>query len=68
MGTKEIRIKHISQQDSDLLLETHTAEERVGMMWQLALDTWAFMGEPIADTPLRRDIVTVHRGGHEKGD
>jgi len=31
------------------------------MMWQLALDAWAFKGEPIPEDDLQRSIVRVIR-------
>ena len=39
-----------------------TPAERVDMMWQLAIDAWSFMGEPIAESRLPRHVVSVHRG------
>jgi hypothetical protein len=38
-----------------------SAAERLGMMWQLALDAWAFTGDAVAESRLPRDIVSVHR-------
>lgn len=40
-----------------------TADERVGMMWQLALDAWAMKGEPVVEPRLQRDVVRIIRGG-----
>jgi hypothetical protein len=38
--------------------------ERIGMMWQLALDAWAFKGETLhAESRLQRHVVRVHRRG-----
>ena len=31
------------------LSSSTTVEERLAMMWQLAVDAWASMGEPIAE-------------------
>ena len=39
-----------------------TPEERIGMMWQLALDAWEMMGEPVVDPRLPRHVVRVIRG------
>lgn len=37
--------------------------ERLGMMWQLARDAWAFKGEPDhAESRLQRHVVRIHRG------
>lgn len=58
--TKRLRISNLREQDKDDLAET-TAAERLQMMWQLALDAWAFKGEQIAELRLPRDIVRVLR-------
>jgi hypothetical protein len=41
-----------------------TAEERVGMIWDITKTTWAFMGYPDVDTTLQRHIARAgSRGG-----
>ena len=37
--------------------------QRVAMMWQLAVDAWAFKGESVGESRLQRDVVRVLRGG-----
>jgi hypothetical protein len=37
--------------------------QRVSMMWQLAVDAWAFTGESVGESRLQRDVVRVFRGG-----
>lgn len=44
------------QDDHDDLAGT-TAAERIGMMWQLPPDAWAFTGKPLEGTRMQRDIV-----------
>ena len=59
----QIRVSNLHRQDrSDAqdLFRT-TAAERLQMMWQLALDAWAFKGEPVAELRLPRHIVRVLR-------
>ena len=56
-----VRKSTLAEQDDDLDLENTTPAERIGMMWQLALDAWAFTGEPIAEPRLSRHIVRVRR-------
>ena len=56
------RLSTLKEQGLETDLEDTTAEERVGMMWQLALDAWAFMGEPV-EPRLPRHVVRIHRGG-----
>ena len=41
----------LGHEPSDDLSATTTADERLAMMWPLALDAWAAMGEPIPDYP-----------------
>jgi hypothetical protein len=38
-----------------------TPAERIDMMWQLALDAWAFKGEPVTDHRVQKHIVRVIR-------
>ena len=40
-----------------------TILELWGMAWQITQDAWAFRGEPIGESRLRRDVVRVVRGG-----
>jgi hypothetical protein len=41
----------LGNERSEDLSATTTADERLAMMWPLALDAWAAMGEPIPDYP-----------------
>jgi hypothetical protein len=41
-----------------------TPGERIEMMWQLACDAWAFMGDDShAESRLQRHVVRIRRGG-----
>jgi hypothetical protein len=61
VADRTIKIRKTSLKDeSDDLKYTTTAEERWAMMWQLALDAWAFKGEPVAEPGLQRNIVRVY--------
>jgi hypothetical protein len=42
-------------------LQARSAADRLGMMWQLARDAWAFKGDPLAESRLSRHIVRVYR-------
>ncbi len=58
---KNIQVRKTSlKEDTDDLKNT-TPAQRWAMMWQLALDAWAFKGEPIAEPRLQRNIVRVYR-------
>lgn len=40
-----------------------TVAERIAMMWPLALEAWAFAGEPVVEQRLPRHVERVIRGG-----
>jgi len=60
-STYAVRKTTLSQQDEDPELANTTAAERLGMMWQLTLDAWAFTGDPVAESRLPRHLVRVLR-------
>ena len=37
--------------------------ERMGMVWELTRNAWAFMGRDDAERPLQRDVVRLIRRG-----
>jgi len=54
-----IRKHRLGEEPSDDLSDSTTAEERLQMMWQLAMDAWSLTGTPIPDyarneTPVRK--------------
>lgn len=59
----QFRKSTLAEQGNEDDLAEMTADERVGMMWQLALDAWAMKGEPVVEPRLQRDVVRVTRGG-----
>lgn len=56
-----VRITLLEEQGEDDDLRQSSAGERLGMMWQLTLDAWAFLGEPIVEPRLPRHTVRVFR-------
>lgn len=40
-----------------------TPAQRIEMMWPLTLEAWRFMGKPVDNEPMRRDIVRIIRRG-----
>ena len=58
---KTIRVRPLSQQGCEDDLRGTTCEERINMMWPLALEAWAFMGEPVLDQRLPRHVVRIIR-------
>lgn len=52
--------KHrLGEEPSDDLSDSTTAEERLRMMWQLAVDAWKLTGKPIPD--YKRDEAPVRK-------
>ncbi len=61
-----VRKTTLAEQDLDLELDDTTMEERLGMMWQLALDAWAWGrgprgGKPVAQSRLPRHTLRVRK-------
>ena len=54
-------LRRTTLQETEHDLAASTAEERLGMMWQLTLDAWAFMGESDAESRLPRHVTRVVR-------
>jgi hypothetical protein len=55
------RVIRLSEPESPESMRELTAEQRLEMVWPLTLEAWRFMGKPVDDVPLRRDIVRVIR-------
>ena len=64
VNRKILRIARLKDQGTERDLEGTTAEERIGMMEQLMLDAWAFMGDGIVEPRLQRHVVRIIRGRH----
>jgi hypothetical protein len=60
---RTVRVTKLSEQGTEPDLRDTTPAERIGMMWQLALDAWAFKGEPVLEPRLPRHVVRVIRRG-----
>ncbi len=58
---KKLEISQLADQDKHDDLFATTPAQRIQMMWQLALDAWAFKGDRIAELRLPRHIVRVLR-------
>lgn len=57
-----VRKSTLAEQGQEDDLRNTSAEERLGMMWQLALDAWAMRGTKV-EPRLPRHVVRVVRGG-----
>lgn len=60
---RRIRRSTLREQGSETDLDGTTAEERINMVWQLTLDAWAFMGKPVTDDRMQRDLIRIRRRG-----
>ena len=60
---RQIRVTRLRDQGTEHDLRRATPEQCVGMMWQLALDAWAMMGDPDIESRLPRHVVRVVRRG-----
>lgn len=58
---RNIQIRKTSLKEETDDLKNTTPAGRWAMMWQLALDAWAFKGETVAESRLQRHIIRVHR-------
>lgn len=56
-----VRKYSLDQEPSDDLSESTTAEERLAMMWPLALEAWVLTGVPLPDYVRRDAPVRLQR-------
>lgn len=52
----------LQSQGQDVVITDATPAERMGMVWQLTLDAWAFMDPESAKSAFQRHVVRVQRG------
>jgi hypothetical protein len=55
---RKIPLRHLDYSDD---LEDKSPEQLIGMIWQLALDAWSFMGKLDAEPRLQRHVVVIKR-------
>ncbi len=58
-----VRVRRLHDAGEDDDFSAMTAAERLGIMWQLALDAWAFKGLENAESQFSRHLVHVQRRG-----
>jgi hypothetical protein len=56
-------LRKLFLQDTDTDHFPTSAQDRLADMWQLAVDAWAFKGEPVVEQRLPRHIVTISYPG-----
>lgn len=64
MRDRVVRVRRLPDQEEERDLNQTTPSERLSMMWQLALDAWAFKGESLAESRLPRHVVRIVQRGH----
>ncbi len=57
-----VRVSHLKLQGTEKDFADTTPAERIGMVWPLTLDAWAFRGMTDAQSRLPRHLVRVQRG------
>lgn len=63
MPARIVRVRQLIDQGRETDLEQTTPAQRLSMMWQLALDAWAFKGESLAKSRLPRHVVRIVQRG-----
>jgi len=58
---QRVRRFQLGHEPSEDLRGHTTAAKRIGMVWQLTINAWAFRGIDVAGTRMRRDMVCVIR-------
>ncbi len=58
---RNIQIRKTCLKEKTDDLKNTTPAEHWAMMWQLALDAWAFKGETVAEPKLQRHIIRVYQ-------
>jgi hypothetical protein len=58
-----VRVTGLHDPPDDSDIERMTPGERIALVWQLTVDSWAFMGEPIGESRLPRDVGRILRRG-----
>jgi hypothetical protein len=61
MRSVSVRKTALRQSDSNDDLKDKSPQELLGMMWQLALDSWAFKENLNAEPRLQRHVVVLKR-------
>jgi hypothetical protein len=56
------RLRHLHDPEDDGDIQRLTPAQRMEMVWQLTLQTWAFKEGLAVEPRLRRDVVRVVRG------
>jgi len=63
MQDRVVRVSPLHDQEAERDMHEMTPAQCLGIMWQLALDAWAFKGESLAESRLPRHVVSVVRRG-----
>lgn len=59
--SRAIRVSTLAEQGNENDLAGTTVDERMAMMWQLAVDAWAMMGVEVNESEFPRHVGRVVR-------
>ena len=62
MNRSVVRKTTLQDQDDSGIIVNATPSERIGMVWQLTLDAWAFLDSNIAKSEFQRHVGRIERG------
>jgi hypothetical protein len=62
-STWPTRLCRLSDEGNDDDVLALSPAQRIEMMWTLAVNAWAFMGEDVSESPLQRHVVEIERRG-----
>jgi hypothetical protein len=60
---RAVRLTRLGEADHKAGAAGFSPAERIGMMWQLTADAWAFTGNADAESRLPRHLVELRRRG-----
>jgi hypothetical protein len=65
MASRDVRVRVIRPGEKPPADEVRMLQpaERIAMMWSLAVDAWAFKGEPVGESRLPRHTAHILRRG-----
>jgi hypothetical protein len=55
------RLGRLSEEGDDVDALALTPAERIEMMWPLAVNAWAFIGEDVSGSQFQRHVVRIER-------
>lgn len=63
LNRQVVRRSTLAEHGLEVELRDTTIEQRLGMMWQLAVNAWAMKGDDVAEHEFQRHVVRIERRG-----